>query len=179
FDLRFELERVREIATGKQMRETIDNAWRKIERFADLAGRAPAAVTDHVRCHRRAVFPVAAINFLNHCFAPIAAGEIQIDIRPAFTALVQESFEHQMVFHRIDRRNPQAITNRTVRGTAPALDHDIVFATEIDYVPDDQKITGKTEFCDKRQFLFDLTFHFPANRGVTLLRAEPDDGPQE
>src|SRR5436305_11228233 len=39
FDLRFEFERVREIATGKQMGETIDNAWRKIERFADLVCR--------------------------------------------------------------------------------------------------------------------------------------------
>src|SRR2546430_7234035 len=88
FDLRFEFERVREIATSKQMGETIDNAWRKIERFPDLACRATPAVTDYICCHRGAVIPVAAINFLNHCFAPVTAGEIQIDIRPAFTALV-------------------------------------------------------------------------------------------
>src|SRR5262249_40983880 len=84
-----------------------------------------------------------------------------------------------MIFHRIHWRNPQAITNRAVRGAAPALDHDVVFATEIDDVPDNQEIAGKLEFYDKRQFLFELTFHFRANRSVTLLRAEPNDGPQK
>ena len=87
-DLRFELERVREIATRKKMGKTIDGARRKIERFANLASRAAAAITDHIRGHRRAMFAVAAINFLDHCFATIAAGKIQIDIRPAFAALV-------------------------------------------------------------------------------------------
>jgi len=38
-DLRFEFERVREIATRKKMGKTIDDARRKIERFADLASR--------------------------------------------------------------------------------------------------------------------------------------------
>ncbi len=149
-DLRFEIERVREIAIRKQMGKTIDDARRKIERLADFASRAAAAITDNIRCHGRAVFAVATINFLDHCFAPIAAGKIQIDVRPAFAALVQESFEHEMIFHRIDRRDSQAITNRAVRGAAPALDHDVVFATEIDDVPNNQKIAGKTELCDER-----------------------------
>src|SRR5438067_13663446 len=74
FDLRSELERVREIATGKQMGETIDNAWRKIERIANPSCRAASAVTDHARRHRCSVIPVASIHFLNHCFAPFAAG---------------------------------------------------------------------------------------------------------
>src|SRR5438046_7700136 len=76
FDLRFELERVREIATGKQMGETIDNAWRKIERFANLACRAASAVTDQVRRHSGPVFPVCALNFLIICCALIAARKI-------------------------------------------------------------------------------------------------------
>src|SRR4029450_10532141 len=156
------------------MRETINDAWGKIERFANLARRAAAAVTDHVRCHRRAMFAIAAINFLNHCFAPIAAGKIQADIGPAFTALVKEPFKDEMIFHRIDRGNPQAATNRAVRGAAPSLDHDVVFATEINDVPNNQKIAGKPELRDECQFLFELTFYFPANRSVTLLRAEPD-----
>src|SRR6266496_1217377 len=179
FDLRFELERMGEIATRKKMGETVDDAWCKIERFPDFARRAASAVTDHVRCHRGTVFPVAAINFLDHCFAPIAARKIEIDIRPAFSALVQESFEHQMIFHWIDRRNPQAITNRAVRGAAPALDHDVVFATEIDDVPDDQKIAGKPELGNKCKFFFELVLHPGADRSITLLRAKPDDSAQE
>src|ERR1044072_3896794 len=87
-DLRFELERVWKIATRKQMGKTIDDARRKIECLADLARGAAAAITDNIRCHRRTVFAVVTINFLDHCFAPIAAGKIQIDVRPAFAALI-------------------------------------------------------------------------------------------
>ena len=78
-----------------------------------------------------------------------------------------------MIFHRIDRRDPEAITNRAVGGAAPALDHDVVFAAEIDDVPDDQKIAGETEPGDEREFFLQLAFHFFADRCVTLLRAEP------
>ena len=84
-----------------------------------------------------------------------------------------------MIFHWIDRCNPQAITNRAIRGAASTLDHDVVFPTEINDVPDDQKITGEAELYDKRQFLFELTFYFRANRSVTLLRSEPDNGAQK
>ena len=84
-----------------------------------------------------------------------------------------------MIFYRIDRRNPEAITNRAVRGAAPALDHDIVFATEIDDVPDDQKITGKLELRNKCKFFLELVLHLGADRSVTLLRAKPDNSAQE
>src|SRR6266568_3134523 len=140
FDLRLEIERVRKIAVREQMREAIQNARRKIERLPDLARSAAAAITDYVRGHGRAVFSVAAINFLNDRFTPIAAWKIEIDIGPAFPAFVQEPFENQIVAHRIDRRDSEAITNCAVRGAAPALDHDVVLATKIDDVPDNQKI---------------------------------------
>src|ERR1041385_3139867 len=121
------------------MREPINNARRKIQRFANLARGAATAVADHVRCHCRAVLSVAAINFLNHCFTPVAAGKIEIDVRPAFAALVQKPFEDEMILHGIDRRDSQAITYCAVSGATSSLDHDVVFATEIDDVPDDQK----------------------------------------
>ena len=44
-DLRCEIERVRKIAVRKQMREAIENARRKIQRFADFARGAAAAIT--------------------------------------------------------------------------------------------------------------------------------------
>src|ERR1043166_4829526 len=84
-----------------------------------------------------------------------------------------------MTVYRIHWRDSQAITNRAVRRAAAALDHDVVFATEIDDVPDDQKITGKTELRDERKFFFKLTLHLHADRSVTLLRAEPHNGAQK
>ena len=85
----------------------------------------------------------------------------------------------RLIAHRIDRRDPEAITNRAVRRAAAALDHDVVFAAEIDDVPDDQEISGEPEFGYQREFFLELAFHFCADRGVTLLRAEPDDRPQK
>ena len=64
---------------------------------------------------------VTAINFLNHCFPPIAAGKIKIDVRPAFAALVQESFEYEMIFHRVNRSDPEAITNSAIGSAAATL----------------------------------------------------------
>src|SRR5437762_4141675 len=40
----------------------------------------------------------------------------------------------------VHRRDPETITNSAIGGAAPALDHDVVFTTEIDDVPDNQKI---------------------------------------
>src|SRR2546430_15878941 len=90
-DLRLEIERVRKIAVREQVREAIQDARRKIQRFADLARRAPAAITDHVCGHGRAMFAVAPINFLDRSFAPVAARKIEIDVRPAFSALVEKT----------------------------------------------------------------------------------------
>src|SRR5215471_14882465 len=117
-DLRLELEGVREIAAGKQMRKPVDDARGKVERFANLARGTATAVGDHVRSHGCAVFTVTTINFLDHRFAPVATGKVKIDVRPAFPALVEETFEHEMIFHRINRRNPEAITDCAV-GRAP------------------------------------------------------------
>src|SRR6267142_522248 len=179
FDLRFQFHRVREIAAGKQVRESVDNARRKIERFANLTRRAAPTIRDHVCGHGCAVFAVTPINFLDHCFPPITAGKIKINIRPAFAALVEKPFEHEMIFHRINGRDPEAITHRAVGGTAAALDHDVVFTAEIDDVPNDQEIAGETELAYQRKLFFDLTLNFRADRGVTLLRTEPDDGAQK
>ncbi len=92
-DLRREVHRVREIAVGEEAREAVENIWRKVEHLADLARRAAAAIRDDVRRHGRAVFAVTAINFLDHALAPVAAGQIKIDVRPALPALAQETLE--------------------------------------------------------------------------------------
>src|SRR5260370_36020755 len=92
-DLRLEIECVRKITVREEMREAIENARRKIQRFTDLARRAAAAITDHVRGHVATVFALSPVNFLDHRFATIAAGKIEIDIGPAFPVFVQEPFE--------------------------------------------------------------------------------------
>ena len=60
-----EIERVREIAVREKMRKAIQNIRRKIQRLADLARGAAAAISDDVRGHGRAVFAVTPVNFLD------------------------------------------------------------------------------------------------------------------
>ena len=155
-DLRLQIERVRKIAVREEMREAIENVRRKIQRFADFARGAAAAISDHVRGHGRAVFAVTPVNFLDDALAPVAARQIEIDVGPAFPAFAQETFENEMIADRIDRRDAEAITNRAVRRAAASLHHDVVLPAEIDDVPDDQKITGKPELLNQGQLFFQL-----------------------
>ena len=107
---------------------------------------------------------VAPVNFLDDALAPIATRQIEIDIGPAFAAFAEEPLENEIIADRIDRRDPEAITNGAVRGAAAALHHHIVFAAEINDVPDDQKITGKPELLNETQFLLEFLFHRGADR---------------
>ncbi len=125
------------------------------------------------------MFAVTPVNFLDDAFAAIAAGKVEVDIRPAFPAFAEETFEDQVVAHRIDRRDSQAITDGAVRRAAAALHHDVVFPAEINDVPDDQKIAGKPEPLDQAQLLLELPLHGRADGRVTLLRAKERDRPQE
>src|SRR5690348_18248930 len=54
----------------------------KTESFAHVANSRPAAIRDHVRRHRRAKLTVAFIDILNGLLAPVAAWQIDLDVRP-------------------------------------------------------------------------------------------------
>src|SRR5262249_33778482 len=116
------------------MGESVENVRRKMERLTDLPGRASSAIGNDICRHGRAVLAVTAINFLDHAFTPVAARQIEIDVGPAFASFTQKTFEDEMIAHRIDRSDAKAKTNHTVRRAPPALDHDLVFAAEIDDV---------------------------------------------
>ena len=120
---------------------------------------------------------VTAIDFLNHAFPPIATGKIEIDIGPAFAPFTEESLENQVIAYGINRCDAEAITNRAVGRAAAALHHNVMLATEIDDVPNDQEISGESELLNKRQFLLQLTLHRATDRGISLLRAKPRDRP--
>ena len=154
--LRAQFQRVREIAIGKEMGKPSQHIIGKIERFADFARGAAASISDHIRGHGGAATAIAPINFLNGLFAAVAAGQIQIDIRPALAALAEEALKEQIAAHRIHGCDAQAVADGAVGGAAAALDHDFIVAAEIDDVPYDQKIPGKTELLNHSQFVIEL-----------------------
>ena len=109
----------------------------KIQRLADFPRGTSSAICDYVRSHGGALFAVTPVNFLDDAFTPIATRQIEIDIWPAFAVLAQKTFEDEMIFDRINRRNAETKTNRAVRRTAPTLHHDIV-------------LDGRNSRCPKR-----------------------------
>src|SRR5689334_21713439 len=148
------------------MGKPIENIRRKMERFPNLAGRASAAIGDHVRGHGRTMFAITPINFLDHALASVTAGKIEVDIRPAFPPFAQETFEDELVAHWINRGDSEAKTDRAVRCASPALDHDLVFPAEIDDIPNNQKITGEPEPADEGELELELFLHFFRDRFV-------------
>ena len=98
---------------------------RQVQRLADLAHGAAAAEGDDVRRHGRAVPAVAAINLLDDALAPVAARQIEIDVRPALAAFAEEALEEQVARDRIDRRDAEAVADRAVGRAAAALHQDV------------------------------------------------------
>src|SRR4051812_7425027 len=65
--------------------------------FADLARRGTAAVGDDVSCHSGTQRSVFFVDVLNHFFAMIAGGKIEIDVGPLAAAFTEETLEEE--FH--------------------------------------------------------------------------------
>ena len=126
------------------------------KRLADFARRRAAAIGDHVGGHGRAQFPVALVDVLNGALALIAAGKIEIDVRPFAALFGKKPLEEQVHADRIDGGDAQRVADRAVGRRAASLHQNIVLAAEANDVPDDQEIAGEVEFFDQRQFALDL-----------------------
>ena len=142
-------------AAGK-FRQPFDRCGIEAQNFAGFARGRPAAIGDDVGRHCGAARSVALVDILNGALALIAAGKIEIDIRPFAAFFGKKSFEKQFHSDGIDRRNAQHITDGAVRRRAASLNEDVVPPAELDDVPDDQEITFERKFLDQLQFALDL-----------------------
>ena len=128
----------------------------KRQRLADFACRRAPAIGDDVGGHGRAQFSVAFVDILNGALALVAAGEIEVDVRPLAALFGEKSLEEQIHSHGIDRGDAQRVADGAIgRGAAP-LHQNIFLAAEANDVPDDQEIAGEIEFFDQGQFAVDL-----------------------
>src|SRR5579864_3811261 len=151
--------------------------------FADFARRHAAAIGDDVRGHGRAAFAISAVKILNYFFALVAAGKVEIDVRPLAALLGKKAFEEQLHSDRIDGRDAQRIADRAIGGRTAALHENVLLAAEANQVPDDQKIAGELELFDQRQFAFDLglgaLLQISGSRAVARLKSLPRPFAQE
>ena len=153
----------------------------RIERqsLADFARGRAAAIGDDVGGHGRAQFSVAFVDILNGALALVAAGQIEIDVRPFAALFGEESFEEKIHADGIDRGDAERVADGAVGGRAAPLHENILLAAEADDVPDDQKIAGEIELFDQGEFAFDLApraFVVRRRSGKSCLRASAGEG---
>ena len=141
-------------APGSDRRSSVADF--EAQRLADFARGRAAAIGDDVGGHGRAQLAVALVDVLDGALALIAAGQVEIDIRPLAALFGEEALEQQVHAHRIDGGDSQRITDRAVGGRAAPLRQNAVVAAETHDVPDDQEIAGQFQLFDQRQLALDL-----------------------
>ena len=153
--------------------------WIEPERLAHLARGAAAAIGDDVGGHRRAVRAVVLVDVLNHALAPIAARQIEIDVRPLAALFRQKPLEQQLHPDRIDRGDAEAVAHGAVGRRPAPLHEDVLLPAEIDDVPDDEEVAGELELLDEIELARDLRARAIVIRPIAIARADLGDLAQE
>src|ERR1051325_7575312 len=139
-----------------QAGQTAERFLVEIESLADFARRRAPAISDAVGGHRRAQFAVALVNVLDCPLAFVSTRQIEIYVGPFAALLRKKSFEQQLHADRIDGGDPQRVTDGAVGRRAATLGKNVVLATKLNDVPNNQEITFELEFFDQLQFALDL-----------------------
>ena len=171
--------RIPKLEVAHHFREPIDLRLVEAERLPHFARRAAAAVRDDVGRHRGPETPVLFIDVLNDLLAPVAARQIEVDVRPLAALFRQEPLEEQFHLHGIDRRDAEAVAHGAVGRAAAALHEDVVLPAVIDDVPDDEEVAGEIELLDEIEFARDLRAGALVIRPVSLARADVGDLSEE
>src|ERR1700746_3696892 len=96
--------------------------------FADFARSGFTAIGDDVGGHGGAKSSVAFVNVLNGAFALVAAGQIEIDVRPFAAFCRKKTFEKQIHSDRINRSDSECVTDGAIRGGTAALNENVLLA---------------------------------------------------
>ncbi len=117
------------------------------------------------------MLPIALVNVLDHAFALIAAGKVDIDVRPFAALFGKEALEEQIHADGIDRRDAERVTDSAVGGGPAALAQNPLFFGETHKIPDDQEIAAEFQLVDELQLTFDLLPRAIVIRLVPAARA--------
>ena len=74
------------------------------QRFAHFARGHAVAIGDDVGGHGGAALAITLVDILNNFFALVAAGQVEIDVRPLAALFGKEAFEEQAPCRRHRRR---------------------------------------------------------------------------
>ena len=168
---------------GDRGRNFVQSFGIEAQDLAHFPPRHAIAVGNDVGGHGGAAFAIAFVQILNDALALVAAGQVEIDVRPLAALFGQKAFEEQFHADGIDRGDAQRIADGAVGGGAASLDQNIFLAAEADQIPDNQKIAGQLEFFDQRQLTLNLAPGAALQAGirtsVALLKTFPGPLPQK
>ena len=146
--------------SAHQAGEARDHLLFKAERLAHFARGRAAAIGDDVGGHGRAECTVVLVAILDHLFALIAGGKIEIDIGPFTATLAQESLEQKFHADRIDCCNFKRVADSGVGCRTAALHQNSVLLAIADEVPHDEEVSGKAELRNELELVLHLGFGF-------------------
>ncbi|MNJ50149.1 hypothetical protein D3C77_454110 [compost metagenome] len=102
----------------------------------------------------RYMFGTIFFRHVNNDLIPPLIAEIDIDIRHRHPLRVQKPLKQEIVFHRIDIRNVEHISDEAARrGTAPRACSNALPVGIGDKVPDDQEIIREAHIADNTQLI--------------------------
>ena len=139
-----------------ELGQAVEGLGVKAQRLAGFARGRASAIGDDVGGHRRAEFAVALIDVLDCSLALVAAGQVEIDVRPLAALLGKKALEEQVHADRIDGGDAERIADHTVGRRAAPLHQNALALAELHDVPDDQEVARKSELGDERQFALRL-----------------------
>src|SRR6202011_4621086 len=96
--------------------------------LAHFAGSHAVAIGDDVGGHGGTALAVSLVDVLNDFFALVAAGEIEIDVRPFSALFGEKAFEEKFHAYGIDGGDAQRVADGAVGGRAAALDENVLLA---------------------------------------------------
>ena len=92
---------------------------------------------------------VAAIDLLDHAFAAVAAGKVQIDVGPCLPAFAEEAFEEQIAGDGIAGGDAEAVADDAIGRAAAPLHENVVLAAIVRDIPDNEKVAGEAQAADQ------------------------------
>ena len=141
---------------GNGGRNFVESFRIEAQSLAHFARSHAAAIGDDIGGHGSAALAVAFVQILNDAFALVAAGKIEIDVRPLAAFFGKKTLEEQFHADGIDRGDAERIADCAVGSRAASLHQNVLFAAEADQIPDNKEIAGEIELLDELQFAFNL-----------------------
>ena len=158
-------------AFGDQLRDLVDGAVRNFEHAARVAHGGASHHRPEGDDLGHAVAPVLLGDVVDDPVAP-GDGEVDVHVRHRLAARVQEALEEEVVAHRIDVGDLEAVGGERAGCRAAAgADLDAVLLREPDEVPDDQEVVGEAHLANRLQLELHPLLKLGSHRLVPLLQA--------